>query len=379
MISASDCDTRAISTTAWAFSPLCCTTVPLLHATASAAISRRKDSRNVSGMLWAMWRGGDTDLARSVLDEWSFEGVSFDSGTLGVMLMLTEWEEEGTLQLRLEMAMLHSDALQLPRALTGLVKRCPEQRLASFAGLESSMHGGGYNKLARVVELVESWPGGITGAWSLLRAVEEFAFRGSWLKVAGDTKAAVLEASLMAQQPHPTCPDGDMGRAEVAVELGTYVGYTTVRLAWRLSQQRERCFVGHVVSLELDPVHVLLARHFLTLAQESVRAEVWTGLTYDLQARLPEVFGMRSAGFTFMDHRGTKFHDDLCAIEALGLQPGYPVYVADNVAKPGAPLLLWHLLRSWDVLGNWYSATAWSMIEFLHSDAEDWMLVAFLG
>merc|ERR1712137_299830 len=52
-------------------------------------------------------------------------------------------------------------------------------------------------------------------------------------------------------------------------------------------------------------------------------------------------------------------------MNALGI---HAIEVADNVALPGAPLLLWHLAfcPSWTL-------TAYAMMEFLEPNTEDWM------
>jgi len=153
----------------------------------------------------------------------------------------------------------------------------------------------------------------------------------------------------------------------VLLELGAYVGYTTTRLACHSG--RQQC-ASLAVSLELDPIHVLMARHLLDVAKLSQQAEVWVGLSYDTQARLPETFGSTSISFTFMDHRGTQFHNDLMVLEKIKQQCSSAVYVADNVLKPGAPLFLWHFPQSLS-----HTTELFSMLEFLHTDAEDWMLI----
>eukprot|EP00421_Protoceratium_reticulatum_P029235 CAMPEP_0168474510 /NCGR_PEP_ID=MMETSP0228-20121227/60883_1 /TAXON_ID=133427 /ORGANISM="Protoceratium reticulatum, Strain CCCM 535 (=CCMP 1889)" /LENGTH=165 /DNA_ID=CAMNT_0008490549 /DNA_START=33 /DNA_END=528 /DNA_ORIENTATION=- len=72
----------------------------------------------------------------------------------------------------------------------------------------------------------------------------------------------------------------------------------------------------------------------------------------------------------FMDHRGSRFRDDLLLLEDSGLLSGGAAVVADNVLKPGAPLLLWHLARSRGVHAQFVSVP-----EFL-MPAEDWMSVS---
>merc|ERR1712060_290403 len=75
----------------------------------------------------------------------------------------------------------------------------------------------------------------------------------------------------------------------------------------------------------------------------------------------------------FLDHKGQVFHLDLAQVERLQLLAPSAHAVADNVASPGAPLLLWHVARS----RIWVSS-AWALHEFLEPDHEDWMVVAKL-
>lgn len=69
-----------------------------------------------------------------------------------------------------------------------------------------------------------------------------------------------------------------------------------------------------------------------------------------------------------MDYKGSIFHIDLELLEHIDAVARCGLEVADNVALPGAPLLLWHLAfsRSW-------SLTAYAMMEFFEPNTEDWM------
>eukprot|EP00931_Biecheleriopsis_adriatica_P098774 TRINITY_DN72877_c0_g1_i1.p1 TRINITY_DN72877_c0_g1~~TRINITY_DN72877_c0_g1_i1.p1 ORF type:complete len:149 (+),score=28.61 TRINITY_DN72877_c0_g1_i1:289-735(+) len=42
-----------------------------------------------------------------------------------------------------------------------------------------------------------------------------------------------------------------------------------------------------------------------------------------------------------MDHKGSRYHEDLASLEEHGLLRAGSVVVADNVLSPGAPLYLW--------------------------------------
>lgn len=196
---------------------------------------------------------------------------------------------------------------------------------------------------------------------SFLRAIEMFgAGVGQWLKVAADCKAQLVEASMRRR-----CA----WRSDVCVELGTYVGYTAIRLARWLNGPGPTA--GRSVSLEVDSIHALLTRHNLSLSWLACASDVWIGQALDLIPRLAEDFGSFTLNLTFMDHRGTKFHSDLFRLQLHGLVPPGFTHVCDNTLKPGAPVCLW--LATFQLHGT--MAANWSMNEFAHWNSEDWMLV----
>lgn len=179
---------------------------------------------------------------------------------------------------------------------------------------------------------------------------------GQWLKVAGMDKAALIE-EVLTRRP---CTG-----AQAAVEYGSFVGYTSVRLTNRL---RSGFHSLRSVSLEVDHVHQAVSRRLLALTGLSPWGEIWNGQVRDLIPRVIDELGAQSAGFLFMDHRGTRFHEDLahlCRVNGLA-SAGY--IVADNVLNPGGPIFAWGIGRS-------HHSTVWSVTEFMSQDREDWMAV----
>ncbi|CAE8735468.1 unnamed protein product [Polarella glacialis] len=132
---------------------------------------------------------------------------------------------------------------------------------------------------------------------------------------------------------------------------------------------------ARVMTVEVDPVQACIARHFLDLAGLSQTVEVSIGQVKDVLPRAVESFGAMSMGLIFMDYKGSIFHTDLEMLENIGAVGRRCVEVADNVALPGAPLLLWRLAfsPSWDL-------TAYAMMEFFEPNTEDWMALGqYLG
>mmetsp|Transcript_31243 Transcript_31243/g.50192 ORF Transcript_31243/g.50192 Transcript_31243/m.50192 type:complete len:214 (+) Transcript_31243:471-1112(+) len=200
--------------------------------------------------------------------------------------------------------------------------------------------------------------GGFCSPERLLNLIDAHAQGiGQWLKVAGMEKAALLDSALQ----HHAWMEG-----HVAVEFGAFVGYTSVRLA---AYHYDSPFICRSVSLEVDHVHQAIARLLLDVTKLSPCGEVWNGQVRDLVPRVLEEFGAQAVAFTFMDHRGTRFHDDFAHIVRSGSQALVSELVADNVLNPGSPVFAWNTLSN-------HLMTAWSLTEFMTNSREDWMVVA---
>lgn len=179
-------------------------------------------------------------------------------------------------------------------------------------------------------------------AEDVVREMEAFASRKTFLKLAGGAKRRILERAIHE------APVG------LVVELGSYVGYSSSVLALaRNGPQlppspdqrvgREPPAAPVVVSCELDPCNALLARSVHLLAGLAESIEVWIGNSSDMAHYVHRRFGRRSVAMLFMDHRGSLFHEDLQSFQEIGLLKDGAIVVADNVLKPGVP-------RSMDVL-----------------------------
>lgn len=294
--------------------------------------------------------------------EWSAShGIALDSMGFSYALMVSEWEKVEGHEQALYAMMEGSRHMRLPIQLFELVSRWQGGVSTGFSvssALQQPSHP--YQKIGKLLDFVESHVC-VGDVSSFFKAIESFgADIGQWLKVAGDSKAQLVEASMHRRSSWAS---------EACVEFGTFVGYTAMRMARWVGSGRAA--PGHCVHLEVDPVHVLVTRHHLSLSWLFPGADVWIGQALDLVPRLPEEFGAMSLCLAFMDHRGTKFHSDLFRLQRNSAVAPAATHVCDNTLKPGAPLCLWLMLH--DPLKV---ATAnWSLNEFAHWNSEDWMLV----
>lgn len=219
-----------------------------------------------------------------------------------------------------------------------------------------------YRKLAslaaRVAASCGEGPRGGDVAGAVLRSIEGFVITGQrWLKIAGGSKAELLEGA-MRHRP--------LEAWEAAVELGSFVGYTAVRLGRRQASLGAGGGTSPcVMSCEYEMVHACLSRGMVDLAGLGHIVEIWPGHVPLITPRLLEHFGAFSASFQFMDHKGTRFHEDRRDFEAMCLDAPQGCTICDNVVHPGAPEYLW---SQKDVPGH----CSYALGEFAQPELEDW-------
>jgi len=245
---------------------------------------------------------------------------------------------------------------------------------------------GRYRKILAVLKHIENdaCRGSVV---SFLTSAERFAMHseGAWLKVAGGQKAEVLEhylsrgPCLKIAPSHADVTDQSDSCVQlggrVVVECGSFIGYTASRLAAQL--WAEPGDFGHftpLLSIEADPIHVVIARHFVDLVKLATVAELRPGMVRDVFPSLVELFGGSTLAFVFMDQKGTTFHIDLSVLDKLDCWAPAATVVADNVLRPGAPEYVW-MLASAD---HGIEPGFLSLPEFLEEamGVEDWMAVA---
>ncbi|UXA04407.1 O-methyltransferase [Mycobacterium sp. SMC-2] len=157
----------------------------------------------------------------------------------------------------------------------------------------------------------------------VLATIDEFAYEKSLLINVGEEKGRLLDAAVRRADP------------AVALELGTYVGYSALRIARAAPRAK-------VFSVELAEANAVNARRIWAHAGVADRMTCVVGTIGDggrtLDA-LADEHGFTSGGldFAFLDHDKAAYLDDLQSIMARGwLRPG-AIVVADNVRVPGAP------------------------------------------
>ncbi|CAE7298550.1 COMT [Symbiodinium natans] len=360
-------------------------------------------SPSAHALLWSLWTTAFPHSLGSLFKEWLHRGIDLGdmSTAVEVLLVDSEWKRDQDEDLTWMCLLQHTSRRgacqevmrkycrdrELPSWVrvqegpwneTKVSKNKPElakymQRFANLEKFAQPASGNHWEKLGAVIDFVEhrlsaAAPQVPGTASEILRLLDSFAQRREhWLKVAGGAKAEVLVYThgLRTWQPY-----------EVVVECGTFIGYSAIRLAMLTCREeapdktRPRVF-----TIEVDPIQACIARHLVDLAGVSFAVEVAIGQVRDVLPKIVELFGAESVGMVFMDYKGTAFHSDLDTLEDTGALGTDARLLADNVALPGAPLLLWHLAfsPSWELV-------AYAMMEFLEPNTEDWMALGrYLG
>jgi catechol O-methyltransferase len=158
---------------------------------------------------------------------------------------------------------------------------------------------------------------------SVLDAIDRFAYDESFLINIGDEKGELLDAAVRRANPR------------TALELGTYCGYSALRIARAAPSAR-------VFSIELADANAVNSRRIWAHAGAADRITCVVGTVGDggptLQTLADEHgFSAGDVDFVFLDHDKHAYLPDLQSLLDRGwLHPG-TVVVADNVKIPGSP------------------------------------------
>lgn len=171
---------------------------------------------------------------------------------------------------------------------------------------------------------------------AVLQLIDDFCLSRHWMMHMGPQKGAIvlgaLEKSIMLYRQQQ-CPQHPF----VAVELGTYCGYSAIMIAERLRQ--EFTPLGspmldsssfHVYTYEVNEIFARIAEEFLALS--GLKSFVSVVLLHRSNAALSFHQSSRShVNFLFVDHDKDTYLDDVQSFENLNLLRPKSVVCADNV------------------------------------------------
>jgi catechol O-methyltransferase len=157
----------------------------------------------------------------------------------------------------------------------------------------------------------------------VIAKVDQFAYEKSFLINIGDEKGELLDAAVRR------------ANAELALELGTYCGYGSLRIARAAPTAR-------VFSVELSAANAEVAQRIWSHAGISDRVTCVVGTIGDggktLDALADEHgFAAGKLDLLFVDHDKSAYLPDLQSILDRGWLHRGSIVVADNILIPGAP------------------------------------------
>ncbi len=156
-----------------------------------------------------------------------------------------------------------------------------------------------------------------------IRVIDEYFYTESFLINVGDEKGEILEHAIRR------------ARAKRVLELGTYCGYSALRMALAAPD-------AHITSIEFNPDNAAIARRIWEHAGVGARVTAVVGTLGDggetvRKLREEHGFAEGTLDAVFIDHAKDAYLPDLQLILREGwLRPG-AIVVADNVKFPGVP------------------------------------------
>lgn len=172
-----------------------------------------------------------------------------------------------------------------------------------------------YQKAGDVLTYIETCaaPG---DAAAVLRAFECFGQKYPMYSI-GAVKGRILDDAVAK------------AKATRIVEVGSFLGYSAVRMASKLPPD------GVVCCIEGNAEFARAAQGVVTRAGLSDRVRFLVGLASDEIPNVAKALGR--ADLVFLDHCKECYAPDLGRMEAAGLVTRGTIVVADNVVYPGAP------------------------------------------
>ncbi|XP_068099417.1 catechol O-methyltransferase-like [Hyperolius riggenbachi] len=157
---------------------------------------------------------------------------------------------------------------------------------------------------------------------SVLDHIDKYCREKEWAMNVGDDKGLILDSIVKETNPN------------VVLELGTYCGYSAVRIA-RLLKPKASFF-----TIEFNPAHAAVAKQIIEFAGLKEKVQILEGDTHDIIPQLKKKYKVDTLDFIFIDHWKDKYAPDTKLLEECNLLKKGSVILADNIVVPGNPEFL---------------------------------------
>uniref|UniRef100_A0A3P8QRA8 catechol O-methyltransferase n=1 Tax=Astatotilapia calliptera TaxID=8154 RepID=A0A3P8QRA8_ASTCA len=163
---------------------------------------------------------------------------------------------------------------------------------------------------------------------SVVKAIDNFCRQKEWAMNVGDEKGCILDSVVSEVNP------------VTVLELGTYCGYSTVRIASLLPPRAK------IITLEFNPDYAKIARQVIAWAGLEDKIQVVEGPSGEWIPKMKEQFGVKTFDLVFLDHWKDRYLPDTKLLEDCGLLRKGTILLADNVICPGTPDYLEYVRNS---------------------------------
>ncbi|XP_077016488.1 catechol O-methyltransferase isoform X2 [Tamandua tetradactyla] len=163
---------------------------------------------------------------------------------------------------------------------------------------------------------------------SVLDAVDAYCSQKEWAMNVGDKKGQIVDEVVRELRPRQV------------LELGTYCGYSAVRIARLLASG------ARLLTVELNPDHAAIAQQMLDFAGLQDKVTILTGASKAVIPQLKKKYDVDTLDMVFLDHQKDRYLPDTLLLEECGLLRKGTVLLADNVICPGSPDFLAHVRGS---------------------------------
>ncbi|XP_043936693.1 catechol O-methyltransferase A-like isoform X1 [Protopterus annectens] len=163
---------------------------------------------------------------------------------------------------------------------------------------------------------------------SVVNAIDDFCKKKEWAMNVGDEKGQILDREVSKANP------------DIVLELGTYCGYSTLRIA-RLLKPGAR-----LLTVEFNPAYAKVAREIIHFAGADDKVTLLEGSSEDIIPQLKKKHDVDTFAFIFLDHWKDRYVLDTQLMEKCGLLRKGTVLLADNVTCPGCPEYLEYVRNS---------------------------------
>eukprot|EP01018_Ginkgo_biloba_P023150 Gb_28366 [translate_table: standard] len=163
---------------------------------------------------------------------------------------------------------------------------------------------------------------------SVLKTIDNYTQQTRLMNI-GHEKGSILDATVQKFDP------------KVALELGTYCGYSAIRIASKMTKPESK-----LISVEMNTNNCNIARAIIEHAGLSSKIDVVEGKLDAVLEELGEILeemGARYFDFIFFDHSKQYYLPDFMLLKEKRMLAKGAAIVADSMGFPGAPDFLKYL------------------------------------